>query len=127
MSIDFNSLSTWITLITTLFTGIGGCYLTIRQISNIRERAKKKQYSSILQAAKENDEDIKKDLENRIEDLETKFNNIQENINKDISHLKETYNSEIRFLGQKIEELRMEVHNQHGQLVALLTKMIGKD
>ena len=44
-----------------------------------------------------------------------------------MEHLKETYKSEISFLGQKIEELRSEVHVQHGQLVALLRMMIGKD
>lgn len=127
MNIDFTNLSTWLTLIATLLTAIAGCYVPVRAVLNRRDKEKKRLAATILQSAKENDTALKLHLENRIHEIEGKLESLRENVDKDLSHLKETYNSEIRFLGQKIEELRKEVHDQHGQLVQLLTKMIGRD
>lgn len=107
-------------------TTLGTAYLTIRKIQSDSAKERDKERATILQEAKEEDAKVRKDLEGQIEALKAELKNLKENSEKDLEHLRETYNGEIRFLGQKIEELRSEVRNQHGQLVQLLTKMIEK-
>lgn len=127
MTIDFNNLSTILTAIGTVLAAIISGYMTIRKVIDGKKKARDRQALSILKSAKDEDSALKLHLESKIHEMEIKLNSLKENVDKDLSHLKETYNSELRFLGQKIEELRKEVHDQHGQLVQLLTKMIGKD
>jgi chromosome segregation ATPase len=105
-------------------TTLGGAYLTVRKISRDARREKKEQAAEILQAAKEEMSLLKAELEGKIEHVETNLNSLEKSVEKDLSHIRETYNGEIKNLGQKIEDLRSELRNQHGQLVALLTKMI---
>lgn len=107
-----------------IITAVGGAWLTIRKITKDVERQKKVQNAAILQAAKEADSLLKAKIDSQIHDLQSEIKTIKEVHQKDIEHLRETYNGEIKFLGQKIEELRSEVRNQHGQLVQLLSKMI---
>ncbi|CAK0741651.1 conserved hypothetical protein [Azospirillaceae bacterium] len=114
-----------ISAVATFITLVGGAYLTLRKISRDHQKSNKEHKAEILQLAKEADSLIKSELKNKIHDLEIQIDTLKESTNKDIAHLKETYNNEIKFLGQKIEALRNEVHVQHGQIVALLTKMIG--
>jgi hypothetical protein len=123
MNLDLTNLS----LIATIIPGIGALYVMVRKVLSNIEKSRKRHAAAIIQVAKDNDIAIKLSLESRIHDLELKVQTVEENIEKDVAHLKETYNNEIKFLGQKIESLRQEVHDQHGQLVALLTKMIGRD
>ena len=107
-------------------TVVGTAWLTIRKIAHDAEKSKKHQAAEILQAAKEEDALLKAKLDAKIETLKAQLANLELNVNKDMEHLRETYNNEIRVLGQKIEELRSELKNQHGQLVTLLTEMIKK-
>lgn len=109
-----------------IVTTLGGAWLTVRKIAKDAEKSKKEQAAEILHAAKEEDALLKAKLEARIESVKAELANLQLNVNKDMEHLRETYNGEIRNLGQKIEELRSELKNQHGQLVSLLTEMIKK-
>lgn len=118
-----NSMPTIISLAVAITT-LGGAWLTIRRIARDAEKSKKQHAAAILQSAKEADQSIKLRLESKIHDLEKQMDALKIGIEKDMSHLRETYNGEIKFLGQKIEALREEVRNQHGQLVTLLTKMI---
>lgn len=67
---------------------------------------------------------IHAELQNQIKSLENDLDNHKDNVQKDLSHIRETYNGEIRTLGDKIEDLRVELRNQHGQLVGLLSEMI---
>lgn len=108
-------------------TTLGGAWLTVKKIARDAKRTKKEQAAEILHAAKEADMEMKLKLDAKIQALDAKVKNLEANVEKDLDHLKQTYNGEIRNLGQKIEELRSELRNQHGQLVALLTKMISKD
>lgn len=110
--------------ISALITAVGGAWLTLRKISKDTERQKKVQSAAILQSAKEADAANYVKLDNKIHDLSAELKVFKENSRKDLEHLKETHSGEIKFLGQKIEELRSEVRYQHGQLVSLLTKMI---
>lgn len=127
MVIDLNNVGAWLTIIGTLFSGIGALWVLKSRISISREKEKKVHDAALLQIAKESDSTIKSNLESKIKELDNKLNLLKESTEKDISHLRETYNSELRFLGEKIEELRKEVHSQHGQLVSLLTKMVDRD
>lgn len=107
-------------------TVVGTAWLTIRKIAKDAAKAKKEQAAEILHTAKEEDSLLKAKLEARIEAVKAQLSNLELNVNKDMSHLKETYSGEIRNLGQKIEDLRSELKNQHGQLVGLLTEMVKK-
>lgn len=108
-------------------TTLGGAWLTIRKIAKDAAKAKKEQAAEILHAAKEEDELLKAKLDAKINAIRQELENLEENVSKDMNHLKETYNGEIKNLGQKIEDLRSELKNQHGQLVQLLTEMIKKN
>lgn len=112
--------------VSAVITTVGGAWLTIRKIAKDSDRRRKELSAEILQHAKEADAAMKVKLESRIHDLENNIQNLKDATEKDINHLRETYNGEIKFLGQKIEELRSEVRNQHTQLVQLLTKLIDK-
>jgi len=107
-------------------TVLGGAWLTLRKVSKDLQVSKERAEAKILQSAKEADASVKLELKNKINELEIKIIDLRSDVEKDMAHLKETYNGELRFLGHKIEELRKEVHDQHGQLVSLLMKMIDK-
>lgn len=110
--------------ISVSISAIGGAWLTIRKIAKDAEKTRKEQAAEILHEAKEADAEMKLKLEAKIAALSTQVKNLEVNVEKDLDHLKQTYNGEIRNLGQKIEELRSELRNQHGQLVQLLSEMI---
>lgn len=103
---------------------LGTLYLTVRKIQKDAEKTKKEQAAEILQSAKEEIALKEKDLELKISSAEARIEALEKSVDKDLQHLRETYNGEIRNLGQKIEDLRSELRNQHTQMVALLTKMI---
>lgn len=113
--------------VAAMITAVGTAWLTIRKVVKDAEKQKKIQSATILQSAKEADSILNTRLENKIHDLQSEMRVMKESHDKDLEHLKETYNGELKFLGQKIEELRSEVRNQHGQLVQLLSKMIEKN
>jgi len=78
----------------------------------------------ILQAAKEEIALKEAVIEGKLREANQRIDSLEESVNKDLAHIRETYNGEIRNLGQKIEDLRSELRNQHGSLVQLLTKLI---
>lgn len=107
-----------------LVTVMGGAVLTIQKILKNIVSGRELRDAKILQEAKEAISTMRTELEADIQANSLEITNLKENVEKDMQHLRETYNGEIRNLGQKIEDLRSELRNQHGQLVALLTKMI---
>ena len=107
-------------------TVIGTAWITVKKIARDSQKARKEHADEILQVAREEDALLKAKLEARIESVKAQLSNLELNINKDLTHLKETYSGEIKNLGQKIEDLRSELKNQHGQLVSLLTEMVKK-
>ena len=108
-------------------TLIGGAYMTIRKIARDAKGERKELVAEILQQAKEEDSLIKAKLESRLEALRAELKNLEFNINKDVSYLRETQRVDMRNLADKLETLREELRGQHGQLVQLLTTMVGKD
>lgn len=124
---EYTITSGAIIAVSGFITAVGGAWLTIRKIQKDIARDRAAEAARIIQDAKEADALIKTKLEARIETVKSELKNLELNVNKDLEHIKETYNGEIRNLGNKIEDLRSELKNQHGQLVQLLTEMIRKD
>lgn len=105
-------------------TAIGGAWLTVRKISKDAQAQKKEHAEEILKIAREELAAKETALQARLNALDTRIDTLESSVDKDLQHLRETYNGEIRNLGQKIEDLRSELRNQHTQMVSLLTKMI---
>ena len=57
-------------------------------------------------------------------DLKLELDTQKENVSRDLGHLREVYNAEIKVLGEKIENLRQDISQQHQALVGLLTKLV---
>lgn len=132
---DVNLQLSSLVILAGSITTLGGAWLTIRKINNLHKKERETEAAKILQEAKENDNKIKAALESRreisyneldakIDSLKVRLENLEDNVSKDFAHVRETYNGEIRNLGNKIEDLRSELRDQHGNLVQLLTKMI---
>lgn len=130
-TIDLNTILAIAGAISTL----GGAWLIIRKINADNKKTRDLEAAKILQEAKEEvnkkwvkaEADrllFKQQMEAQISEVQADLDNYKEANEKDLQHLRETYNGEIRNLGTKIEDLRSELRNQHGQLVGLLTKMI---
>lgn len=117
---------TWeaILAVSGAISAIGGAWMTVRKIAKNAEDEKKRHAAEILQIAKEEISEKEKEIKAKIEALDTRIETLEHSVDKDLQHMRETYNSEIRNLGQKIEDLRSELRNQHTQMVSLLTKMI---
>lgn len=105
-------------------TAVGGAWLTVRKIAKDLKKEKKEHAAEILQEAKEEIARKETALNAKITELEGRHEALEKSVEKDLAHMRETYNGEIRNLGQKIEDLRSELRNQHTQMVQLLTKMI---
>lgn len=116
-------------------TAVGTAWLTIRKINADFKKERAIEKAAIIQEAKEEDSKIKLAFEtsraliyaeivNRLEDNEHDLEMYKKYVEKELGHLRETYNGELRNLGMKIEDLRAELRDQHGQLLELLTNMI---
>lgn len=105
-------------------TAFGGAILTIQKILANAKKERESESAKILQDAKEEISSVKHKLEARIESVKSELKALEASTAKDFNHIRETYNGEIRNLGEKIEELRGELRDQHAQLVQLLSKMI---
>ena len=108
----------------TLLTLVMGVYAAIKHMRKRNRIAKAKYRQDILDQAEAQVTKVKTELESKIEKLEIELEAQKLNIFKDLSHIKENYSMEIRVLGEKIEDVRAQIQQQHAQLVALLTRMI---
>src|ERR1035437_2028160 len=100
--------------------------VTLQKVFKNFRKERDEYAAKVMQAAKEDDAVIKAKLEAKIEALSVKINSLEASVNKDMAHLKETYTSEIKNLGDKIENLRDELRQNHSGLIDLLTKMVAK-
>lgn len=103
---------------------VGSIILTLQKVVKNAKKDREEHAARILQHAKEEDALLKAKLEARVEKLDAQLRNLELNVNKDITHLKDVYSAEIKNLGDKIDTLRDELHNQHSQMVTLLSKII---
>lgn len=106
-------------------TAIGGAYPIINHLIAKKKRDKEKYRQDILDQAQEEMKKIEKSLEEKIAFLENEFQTQKQSIYKDFNFFKETHNSEIKALGEKIENLRNDLSQQHQALVGLLTKLVN--
>lgn len=106
--------------------GVATLVVTLQKVFKNFRKEREEYAAKIIQSAKEDDQAIKLKLEAKIEALSTKINNLEASVNKDMAHLKDTYTSEIKNLGEKIENLRDELRQQHSGLIELLSKIVGK-
>lgn len=124
------------------FSVMSGAWIKLRKIQanrhKAKEEAKQLEKAIIIQEAKEVAHKHKVALESKIafleKDLEIKFSSlsqeiasVKESFEKDLTHVKESYTSEVKFLGNKIEELKDDLRSQMGQIVTLVSKLIEKD
>ena len=109
-----------------LALGIATLVVTLQKVFKNFRKERDEYAAKVIQAAKEDDAVIKAKLEAKIEALSVKINSLEASVNKDMAHLKETYTSEIKNLGDKIENLRDELRQNHSGLIDLLTKMVAK-
>jgi hypothetical protein len=96
------------------------------KISSKMRTEREAEAAKTLQAAKEADSQVRKEFQAKIELMESEFQAFKHEIDKDLVHIKETYNGALANLGEKIEDLRKELRNQHGQLVNLISEFIKK-
>jgi uncharacterized protein YlxW (UPF0749 family) len=100
--------------------------VTIQKVFKNFRKEREEYAAKVMQSAKEDDAILKAKLEAKIEALSVKINSLEESVNKDMEHLHATYTSEIKNLGDKIENLRDELRQQHSGLIDLLSKIVGK-
>lgn len=126
--------------IIAIFTGFAGlvsCTYYLQAVAKNFRHDKELFEATILQKAKEavsaaeakllaDRQILLTTLESRIDSVEADLEAHRREVVKDLGHIRETYNGEIRNLGEKIEGLRRELRDQHGQLVGLLSEMIKK-
>lgn len=104
---------------------LGTAFLTIKKVLASSKRDKELEKAEILREVKEMDSLLKSKLESRLEAIKAELKNLELNVNKDFSYIRESHEGEIKALGEKIENLRSDLSNQHGSLLALLTKLIN--
>lgn len=124
---DMGGYGSIISATTGVIAAIGGAILYILRVIREIRKSKSAEADRLLDEAKSHGLSIKTKLEAKIDLLENQLNNLEENVAKDIGHLKETQSSEIKNLANKIEDLREELLQGHGSLVALLTKLVDKN
>lgn len=123
--------------ILTGFSGLVACLYYMQSIAKNFKHDKEVFEAAILQKAKEalasteaklvaERQILHTTMESKIDAVEADLAAHKREVMKDLSHIRETYNGEIRNLGEKIEGLRRELRDQHGQLVGLLSEMIKK-
>lgn len=114
---------------------IGGAWLTIRKLSKDFRKERELERAKILQEAKEAAAKVKaelvaareiqyQDIAHQLKGLQIRQDNLEQSVEKEFLHIRETYNGALSNLSDKIEDLRTELRNQHGQLVSLLSEMI---
>jgi hypothetical protein len=109
-----------------LVTAIGGLYGAVRAIIARSKRKREEHKQEVLAMAKAELVLVKENLESKIRKLELELETQKISISKDFDHFTEVYNNEIKSLGEKIENLREDLSQQHQALVGLLTKLVDR-
>lgn len=113
------------TPVIAVVSALAGLFLSLIQVRSAYKKELEEETKKMIELAREASKNEITVLKNQIESLSKEISRLEESFQKDVGHIRETYNSEIKNLGNKIEDLREEVRMQHGQLVALLTKLVS--
>ena len=106
-------------------TAFGGLYAGFRHVVTGSKRKKEEYRQGIINQANEEMAKIKSGLEDKIKVLEVELASQRASVARDFSHLREVYNAEIKVLGEKIDNLRSDLQDQHSSMVNLLTKLVN--
>lgn len=103
---------------------IAGAIYAVQRVNKSFDKSRETRDAKILQDAKEASAKVKTELQNEITSLEKDLIAFKKEVQLELEHIREVNEGEIKNLGHKIEDLRSELRNQHGQIVGLLGKMI---
>lgn len=104
---------------------VGTAVITTQKIVKNFRKIREEHNAKLLQAAKEEVAITKIKLESRIKEIESDLETLKITVGKDIEHVRENYATEIKNLGDKVDDIRSELRDQHIQILQLLTKMLG--
>lgn len=104
---------------------VGGLYTGIRRLRSSSKAKKIQEREEILLKAMEGADKIREELETKIKIIEMELKNQKESMSKELHAMRDSYNSEIRILGQRIQELKEDLSQQHQSLVGLLTTLVN--
>jgi uncharacterized membrane-anchored protein YhcB (DUF1043 family) len=105
-------------------TAVSGLYAGWRHIRYSLAAKKDREKQAILDKAKDELDKVEAKLNEKIRLLHEEIEDHKQNITKDLGHMREMYDGELKNLGNKIDELRRDLSDQHSQMVALLTKLV---
>jgi coenzyme F420-reducing hydrogenase alpha subunit len=105
-------------------TAFGGLYTGYRRICTGIQFKKDRERQELLNRANEEMLKVKKELEEKIQKLEEEVKSQKENIYRDLGHLKEIYGAEMKVLSGKIDEIKLNLQDQHSAIMTLLTRLI---
>ena len=117
---------TWaaIEAIGTALAAIYPIFIGFRHFLGSFRKKREAHRDSILKQAGDEMNRIKEDLEGKIQVLRDELDTQKDKVSTELSHMKEIYGAEIKALGEKIENLRQDISQQHQSLVNLLTKLV---
>jgi len=119
-------LSTTIAAVAGAVVAIQKSFKNAREERESHSEEKDKQAKKILKDAEEALELVKSQLDAKVEAVNVKVSALEVSTEKELAHLKELHNNEIRNLGEKIEQLRKQLNDQHTQLLSFLTRLVEK-
>jgi len=109
---------------TGAIAALGTVWAIIQGISHGLKRRKAAYRQAIIDEAKAEMELVKLLLEEKIRKLEVELETQKQSVQREMAHMGELYNAEIKVLGEKIENLRIDLQAQHANLVGLLTRLV---
>ncbi len=121
MNIDFSTL---LGSSAGAVTAMGGIWTAYRHVKFSLQAKKDRERQAILDKAKEELGRVEAKLELKIRSLQEEIEIHKQNMDKDLSHMREMYDGELKNLGNKIDELRRDLSDQHSSMVALLTRLV---
>lgn len=105
-------------------TGGSGLYAWYRHIRYGIKDKKDRERQAILSKANEELDKVEAKLEEKIRLLQEELRAHKDNLDKDMTHMREIYDGELKNLGNKIDDLRKDLSDQHSSMVALLTRLV---
>src|ERR1700686_3566149 len=118
---EYFNLNTIVSL-TGAITAVCGSILAFQRLSKGAKKDREHEAQKILEQAREEDLVIKSKLESQIDTLNAKIENLELNTEKDLQHIKEIYASDIKSLGEKVDQVREQLNDQHAGVLSLLSK-----
>ena len=117
-------LSTILASSAAAITAFSSVWVGLRHIKYSIQSKRDKECQAILDRANEELDKVEAKLGEKIRLLQEELKTHKENLDKDMNHMREIYDGELKNLGNKIDELRKDLSDQHSSMVALLTRLV---